>query len=453
MLFGLLLGCTGPTDTKTVDTGSVTVLDADGDGFSSADGDCVDQDATISPAAIELCDGIDNNCDGSVDEGVTQTWYTDSDADGFGNPNLPVEACSQQAGTVVVPTDCNDTDGTAYPGGTEVCDGVDNDCNGSVDEGTTQTWYVDYDGDGYGDDTRIEERCDDPGAIYVTAGGDCDDLDTSFYPGAPPACDGLDHDCDGLTDSDSDGDGYADATCGGSDCDDSDAALKPERDGGCAMAETCKAILDADPRALDGSYTLDLDGFDGPLPPQDTHCDMTRSGGGWTLLAKTDRADLLTEDEQDTIRFGTWATYTEDGYGDPATSEQIFWAPLTFWSELTALHPDNLLWVEDDLTDMRVQDLSIGSKASSYRIQWGDVVSGFDEILPGVNGQRFTTYDSDNDNAPLSNCARDNGGYNGGFWYDNCIDISMLHRTGSLYSWAADAEDEVDSLFVYFRED
>ncbi|MFT4975948.1 MAG: hypothetical protein ACI8S6_001841, partial [Myxococcota bacterium] len=53
----------------------------------------------------------------------------------------------------------------------------------------------------------------------------------------------------------------------------------------------------------------------------------------------------------------------------------------------------------------------------------------------------------------VDNCARDNGGYNGGFWYNACLNVSMLHRTGRLYSWSSDAEDEVDDLFIFFRED
>ncbi|MFT4975201.1 MAG: hypothetical protein ACI8S6_001088, partial [Myxococcota bacterium] len=442
----VLVGCKPDTTETTIDTGEIVVTDGDSDGFAVADGDCDDNDASISPAAIELCDGTDNNCDGQIDEGVTQVFYTDADGDGFGNPNLPVESCTQQVGMVIVPTDCNDTDATAFPGGREVCDGVDNDCNGSTDEGTTQTWYVDYDGDGYGDDGRIEERCEEPGAIYVLTGGDCDDLDAAFYPGAPIGCDGRDRDCDGLVDSDADGDGYADAECGGSDCDDSDASLLPEQGGGCAMGATCLDILTLDPASADGAYTIDLDGFDGELSPQGVYCDMTRSGGGWTMLGKTDGASSLTEDEQDTIRFGDWETYTAIGYGDPSERSRLFWAPLSFWSELTAAYSDNTLWIDDSFTDIRVADLSIGGETAEYRISWADGVSGYDELLSEASGQRFTTYDEDNDNDSVDNCARDNGGYNGGFWYNACLNVSMLHRTGRLYSWSSDAEDEVDDL-------
>ena len=109
--------------------------DADHDGYTTAGGDCNDNNTTIHPGATELCDGIDNDCDGAIDEGVTSTtWYRDSDQDSYGGTTT-VQACSQPSGYVSRGGDCNDGNGQVYPGATEVCDGVDNDCDAAVDEG------------------------------------------------------------------------------------------------------------------------------------------------------------------------------------------------------------------------------------------------------------------------------------------------------------------------------
>ena len=93
----LLIGCR--TEEKAItDTAAGTVqTDQDGDGFFSTE-DCNDLDAQIYPGAEELCDGIDNNCDGQFDEDVTNTFYADSDADGYGNHPMaiksPLVACT-----------------------------------------------------------------------------------------------------------------------------------------------------------------------------------------------------------------------------------------------------------------------------------------------------------------------------------------------------------------------
>jgi len=175
--------------------------DLDGDGYSTTD--CDDGDASVNPGATEVCDGVDNDCDGSIDEaGATggSTWYADADGDGYGDAAASTTACSQPSGYVADGTDCDDGDATAYPGATEVCDGLDNDCDGSIDEGTTaSTWYADADGDSYGDDATALSTCSPP-AGYVTTGGDCDDAAASVNPGAEEVCnDGLDNDCDAST--------------------------------------------------------------------------------------------------------------------------------------------------------------------------------------------------------------------------------------------------------------
>jgi hypothetical protein len=181
---------------------SVVVLDADGDGYVNASlrgDDCDDENPAVNPDAVEVCDEIDNDCDDRVDEGTTDPWYADADGDGFGDPSDRVDACWSYDGRVMDATDCDDADGTAFPGNPEVCDERDNNCDGAVDEGVLLPFYRDADGDGYGDESDVAWACTPPGG-YVEPGGDCDDTTTATGPEQTEICaDGLDNDCDGTS--------------------------------------------------------------------------------------------------------------------------------------------------------------------------------------------------------------------------------------------------------------
>ncbi|MFT4975974.1 MAG: hypothetical protein ACI8S6_001869, partial [Myxococcota bacterium] len=198
----ILIGCRStdklPSD-ETIDTAGL-MTDADGDGYTS-DEDCDDNNSVVSPGAEEICDGIDNDCDGDVDESVTSDWYADTDGDGFGDASDVTEACSPPDGTVATGTDCDDSDADSYPGAPERCDNLDNDCDTLVDEDVTTTFYADADADGYGDPAASIEDCD-PEAGYTADGTDCDDTDTTSYPGGEEVCDEADNDCDTLVDED-----------------------------------------------------------------------------------------------------------------------------------------------------------------------------------------------------------------------------------------------------------
>ena len=169
------------------------------EGYADNADDCDDNDSALNPGVPEVCDGVDNNCSGESDEGVTISYYVDLDGDGYGDMHAPKERCTPLEGELTQGGDCDDSDAAVSPDASEVCDDRDNDCNGSVDEGLTTTYYRDSDWDGYGSDTDLRDACSQPDG-YLASAGDCDDQDAEIHPGAGEVCDGVDNDCDGSLD-------------------------------------------------------------------------------------------------------------------------------------------------------------------------------------------------------------------------------------------------------------
>ena len=251
-----------PTEAST----PTAATDADGDGYAKSD-DCADDNAAINPGATEVCNDLDDNCDGRTDEADPtlvggDDLYPDADGDGYGNAaadplvrcdplenyvennsdcddtDLEINPSAEESCTDAVDLncdgsvgyadsdgdgtaaceDCDDTNGAAFPGAAEVCDEADNDCDDKVDEAVTSTYYIDGDGDGLGNDDSAEEACSAPSEQHVATGGDCDDGRDDIYPDAVETCDGFDEDCDESVDEDAsdpptfyeddDGDGY-----------------------------------------------------------------------------------------------------------------------------------------------------------------------------------------------------------------------------------------------------
>ncbi len=263
--------------------------DADGDGYSFMQGDCDDENPDVHPDAPELCDAVDNDCDGEVDEGLEQhAWYRDADDDGYGTSSTFVLSCVAPDGFAAEDGDCNDRDPEVNPGMTESCDGKDNDCNGLTDEGVTQTWYTDADGDGYGASRPSYTGCTQPQG-FAEVSGDCNDSNADVYPGAEELCDGLDNDCDEEIDEgfvlptwyrDGDGDGYG--TVAGAveacvaptgyvdvagDCNDKNAEVNPAAPEQCdGVDNDCNGEIDEDLEQYTWYRDIDGDGYGGDGP-------------------------------------------------------------------------------------------------------------------------------------------------------------------------------------------
>jgi hypothetical protein len=153
-------------------------------------GTCTDDDSDTL-CAIDDCDDTDPTI------GDPLTFYADADGDGYGDPDSTAEACSAPSGYTADATDCDDTEAAANPGAAEVCDKLDNNCDGSIDEGVTETFYADADGDGFGDADSTVLGCTPPSGAVADA-TDCLDTDATVYPGAAEvADDGIDQDCSG----------------------------------------------------------------------------------------------------------------------------------------------------------------------------------------------------------------------------------------------------------------
>ncbi|MES2645222.1 MAG: MopE-related protein [Myxococcota bacterium] len=176
--------------------------DADRDGWDDWD-DCDDYDSSVNPGANEHCDGVDEDCDGSIDEDAVDAAesHVDADGDGYGDPDGTTVECDPPRSYVMNGRDCDDRDASSHPGATERCDGADNDCDGRVDADAADPpiWYADADGDGYGDSAVSYGACEEADG-YVANDDDCDDTSALMHPGYSEVCgNGLDDDCAAYT--------------------------------------------------------------------------------------------------------------------------------------------------------------------------------------------------------------------------------------------------------------
>ncbi|MCB9761336.1 MAG: hypothetical protein H6739_15950 [Alphaproteobacteria bacterium] len=268
--------CADPNDYNC--DGSVGYADNDGDGYAACE-ECDDSARAVNPSATEVCDGVDNDCDGETDVGAVDadTWYVDADADGYGDSDFSTESCEQPTGYADNGEDCDDAVAEVNPGAVEVCNSLDDDCDGAVDEpdaADAATWYADADADGYGTADYTEVACDQPSG-YVANPDDCDDGEPLAWTGASESCDDVDNDCDGDTDegvistwyADADSDGYGSSrysteactqpsgyVADSADCDDGEADINPAATEVCnGEDDDCDGLTDDDDSSLDTS--------------------------------------------------------------------------------------------------------------------------------------------------------------------------------------------------------
>ncbi|MBK9400863.1 MAG: putative metal-binding motif-containing protein [Bacteroidetes bacterium] len=412
-------------DNTDCDDAQLLYADLDGDTYGAgapvacgvaSNTDCNDAVAAINPGAAEVCNGIDDNCNGLTDDGlVFITYYADVDGDGFGNAASSVSTCDgAPAGYVADNTDCDDAqllyadlDGDTYgagapvacgvasntdcndavaainPGAAEVCNGIDDNCNGLTDDGLVFiTYYADVDGDGFGNAASSVSTCDGAPAGYVADNTDCDDAqllyadldgDTcgagapvacgvasntdcndgvaTINPGAAEVCNGIDDNCNGLTDdglvfityyADVDGDGFGNAASSVSTCDGAPA-------GYVADATDCD---DAQLSML--TWTVTLSGAGAPVAcgvASNTDCNdavaAINPGAAEVCNGIDDNCNGLTDDGLVFITY--YADVDGDGFGNAASSVSTCdGAPAGYVADNTDCDDAQLLYADVD---------------------------------------------------------------------------------------------------------
>ena len=193
--------CDGNVDEDPVGS-PIWYYDIDGDGYGSAfivayecdappgyvstNTDCDDTNVSIYPGAIEYCNNADNDCNGLFDDNAVDasTWYADLDRDDFGDASSSVYQCDQPFDYILDNNDCDDSNDEINPDAPELCNAVDDNCDGAIDNNTVDSlnYHLDSDGDSFGDPNQIIQTCLQPPG-YVLDDSDCDDNDGAIFQG------------------------------------------------------------------------------------------------------------------------------------------------------------------------------------------------------------------------------------------------------------------------------
>jgi hypothetical protein len=171
-------------------------------GYVTNNTDCNDNNVNQNATSPEICNGEDDDCDGTIDNGITfLDYYADADGDGFGAGDV-ISSCSDLGvGYVSNNTDCDDSNSNTNPNATETCNTIDDNCDGQIDEGVQTVYFIDNDGDTYGNPSVSILACTQP-VGYTPDDNDCNDTDANINPGAEDiGGNGIDENCDGEIDN------------------------------------------------------------------------------------------------------------------------------------------------------------------------------------------------------------------------------------------------------------
>ncbi len=349
---------------------------------SMSSNDCNDSSAAVHPNATELCNGIDDNCDGSIDEtftnkgnactvgvGACQRSGTmvcngsgsgttcsaspgspsaetcnniDDDCDGQVDDNL-TRTCGTNVGMCSTGTETCSTgswgscQGNVGPS-SETCDGQDDDCDGTIDNGVKSTFYLDSDGDGHGDPAHSTQACSAPGG-YVSSNDDCDDTVASTHPGATEMCNGVDDNCNTSIDETFTNKGNACTVgvgacqrSGTMVCNGSGSGTTCSASPGSPSAETCNNIDDDCNGQVDDNLTRTCGSNVGVCSTGTETC----SAGSWgscqgSVGPSSETCDGQDDDCDGTIDNGVKSTFyldsDGDGHGDSTQTTQACGVP------------------------------------------------------------------------------------------------------------------------------
>jgi hypothetical protein len=410
--------------------------------------------------------------------------WADADGDTFGDVEKPIGyVCVKGVGEATNSVDCLDTDVGVHPLAAEICDLVDQNCNDKVDEGLPWSlWFLDSDGDGYGNDIESQEYCTDPGGDWLPLSGDCDDLDPYVSPAAIEVCnEGVDDDCDDLADDydpsldpmsastfyvDLDGDGWGGdafsfqscvapseaAVLNPGDCADTDARISPGADEVCSppfqpLDEDCDGLIDNDDPSVDPTTQLEF------------HADADGDGYGdphVTVMACEPELGIASANNLDCDDTDAWANVTQgwfvDADGDGAGAGEVVvtqclrpqggFAPEAAGVDCEPDDPTISPLAADPCNDGIDQNCS-GSDACQTCKAWQDALagtapaSGVYEIEPAAGGLYDAYCDMDTDGggwtlvsstrtAPPADVA--------GGWHDDLMTLSPTATHANVWS-------------------